>query len=59
MAIINTRATTQAYALYAQAEQHVAPSLTIKAGGRYSSDDKCASANNEIGTAGLDRTCKT
>lgn len=57
-AIIDTRATTQAYAFYAQGSYPLAAGLNLTAGARYSSDRKCASADNGIGTVSLANTCR-
>lgn len=57
--ITNTRATTKAYAAYAQGTYAITDALNATVGGRYSSDRKCASADNGIGTRFLPRTCET
>ena len=57
--ITNTRATTKAYAAYAQGTYAITDALSLTAGGRYSNDRKCASANNGIGTRVLPNGCTT
>lgn len=57
-AIIDTRATTDAHALYAQGIYSLVSGLNLTAGARYSSDRKCASADNGIGTVSLANTCR-